>query len=164
MVVAAAVVVVVQDEAINQELLMSPLIEAVHDTNDSSNGNDTIVYDIVDGNDGDLFRLDATSGKLFLLRQVDREQLKSDTFSLVIEASPHGDPDRFAVARVLVRVLDVNDNRPKFEGGPLNLSIVENLPAGFNVYRAVAVDPDFVSPRAISPIGRDSRNIHPNVI
>ena len=49
---------------------------------------------------------------------------------------------RSATARVEIYVADVNDNRPEFEYDMYNITVLENLPRGFNVLQVTAIDAD----------------------
>lgn len=98
------------------------------------------------GNDDGLFSIDPVTAQLLVLRQVDRENLPQSAiggrFNLVVQAS--GAEWEPAQARVLIDVADVNDSEPIFNPEKYAISIVENLPPGFNVLRVTASDPDSV--------------------
>ena len=96
--------------------------------------------------------MEPETGDLYLLRQVDRETLPEsitgrDRFSMIIQAThgEHSGPEtQSSVARLIVDVEDVNDNSPTFDPPVHIISIVENLPIGFNVLKLTAHDPDLV--------------------
>ena len=127
-----------QNISIDQEIVVNPPV-AVQQSFDGG-----VTYSVIEGNEADLFYLEPVNGTLYLRRQVDREKLDTDVFSLVIEASAAADSTRFSLARLMVQVLDVNDNAPRFDPPYHNVSIVENLPNGFNVLKSIAIDPDQV--------------------
>ncbi|XP_066903672.1 cadherin-89D isoform X2 [Halyomorpha halys] len=104
--------------------------------------NSTLRYDILSGNEKELFFLDPQNGSLFLEKEVDLESLPDSVFVLQIEASQLDNPLRRGMARLEVEILDINDNQPQFEVGSYNISIVENLPNGFSVLQVVATDMD----------------------
>ena len=116
-----------------------------------------IRYALLSGNDDGYFWMEPATGELFLVRQVDRENLPEsiagrDRFSMIIQASlpsehgQHSVPETHSsIARLIVDVEDVNDNSPKFDPPVHVISIVENLPVGFNVLKLTAHDPDLVS-------------------
>lgn len=91
--------------------------------------------------------MDALNGELFLVRQLDRESLPKsaagDRFSLIIQATSTVDTES-SRARLVIDVEDINDNAPKFDSNEYIISIVENLPVGFNVLQLSASDPDLV--------------------
>lgn len=88
-----------------------------------------IYYYILLGNENGAFYVDKTSGDVYTNRSLDREEV--DTYHLYILASKKSDlhitsKDRYGfsiksldrdstVAKVEVKVLDLNDNAPKFE-------------------------------------------------
>lgn len=51
-------------------------------------------------------------------------------------------PQKRAVARIEIEIVDLNDNAPEFEVDVYNISIVENLPSGFSVLQVQAIDRD----------------------
>nr|XP_020011656.1 protocadherin gamma-A6-like [Castor canadensis] len=61
---------------------------------------------------------------------------------LVLTAMDGGDPVRSAMARILVTVLDVNDNAPMFTQPVYKVSVLENLPVGTPVLSVNATDQD----------------------
>jgi hypothetical protein len=66
--------------------------------------NASVHYEILGGNEGGYFELEPETGRLFLIRQVDRESLPSPTFALQLKAKQKDDPAKFGLARVLVRL------------------------------------------------------------
>lgn len=70
-------------------------------------------YSIILGNEGGFFEMNAQTGELFLIREIDLEKLNNPTLSLQIQASQVDNPFRQALARVDVSVQDINDNSPE---------------------------------------------------
>lgn len=110
-----------------------------------------IEYIILSGNDDGYFKMDPKTGDLYLVRQVDRERLPEsiagkDRFSMIIQATMNDQSlePYSSLARLIVDVEDVNDNIPRFEPTEHIISIVENLPVGFNVLKLTAYDLDVV--------------------
>lgn len=104
-----------------------------------------IKYEILAGNDRQLFYLDHVNGSLFLEREIDLDSERSlpgNTFVLQIQASQIDNPLKTGVARAEVEIMDLNDNLPEFEVDFYNISIVENLPNGFSVLQIIATDQD----------------------
>nr|XP_020832686.1 protocadherin-8-like [Phascolarctos cinereus] len=64
-----------------------------------------------------LFRLDPLSGRLTLAGPVDYEQ--KDTYELDVRAQDQGPGPRVSTCKVIVRILDVNDNAPDIIITPL---------------------------------------------
>lgn len=70
-------------------------------------------YSIVMGNEGGFFEMNAQTGELFLIREIDLEKLATPTLSLQIQASQVDNPFRQAHAKVDILVQDINDNSPE---------------------------------------------------
>ncbi|XP_014210543.1 fat-like cadherin-related tumor suppressor homolog [Copidosoma floridanum] len=84
--------------------------------------NDSLWYDIIDGDPRDEFIVGRDSGNVLLARQLDWEAQSS--YNLTIAAS---DGVNEARATLLVRVIDVNDQRPEFSKPVYRLEVSENL-------------------------------------
>lgn len=110
-----------------------------------------IFYFIMAGNEEQAFRLDRHSGVLYANTSLDRET--SDSHSLYIKAT--NEPDFFnvpslkrdvvrdvTVARVRVRVLDENDNPPKFPVKDYYVGVKALSVIGEHLTRVKAEDPD----------------------
>ncbi|XP_034512051.1 protocadherin gamma-A6 isoform X19 [Ailuropoda melanoleuca] len=78
--------------------------------------------------------------ELVLERPLDREG--EAVHHLVLTAVDGGDPIRSSTARILVIVLDANDNAPVFTQPVYRVSIPENLPVGTPVLTVNATDQD----------------------
>ncbi|XP_044081827.1 protocadherin gamma-A6 isoform X17 [Neovison vison] len=78
--------------------------------------------------------------ELVLERALDREG--EAIHHLVLTAVDGGDPVRSGTARILVIVLDVNDNAPVFTQPIYRVSLPENLPVGTPVLLVNATDQD----------------------
>ncbi|XP_060233372.1 protocadherin gamma-A6 isoform X7 [Meriones unguiculatus] len=78
--------------------------------------------------------------ELVLEHALDREG--EAVHHLVLVALDGGDPVRTGLARILVTVLDVNDNAPVFSQPVYRVSVPENLPVGTRVLTVNATDQD----------------------
>ncbi|XP_059611787.1 cadherin-89D [Phlebotomus argentipes] len=127
-------------KAIRVPLYFNPPIKAF----DQDSINSSLIYDIIAGNERRLFRVNPANGMLYLEKEIDLEEesLPGNTFVLQLEARQRDSPQKRAVARVEVELVDVNDNAPEFEVDLYNISIVENLPSGFSVLQVNAIDRD----------------------
>lgn len=75
--------------------------------------NGDIIYYIKEGNEGDAFKVDMTTGQVTLERQLDRET--KDKYNLQIVAQDMAEKDKLSSsATVIIDVLDVNDCTPSF--------------------------------------------------
>ncbi|CAL1272163.1 unnamed protein product [Larinioides sclopetarius] len=99
-------------------------------------------YSIIQGNEKGLFEMHDQMADLYLVKEIDRESLKSPILTLHIQATQTDNNLRTATAKVDVQVLDVNDNVPEFEYEMYNITVMENLPPGFTVVQVSAFDED----------------------
>ncbi|EZA48524.1 Cadherin-related tumor suppressor [Ooceraea biroi] len=101
--------------------------------------NDQVRYFLKEG-DTDLFRINASTGDISLLRPLDRELVPEYTLTLV--AMDTGSPPLTGSGIVKIVVLDVNDHSPEFARQDYKATVVENMPAGTWVTRLHATDKD----------------------
>lgn len=85
-------------------------------------------YSIILGNEGGFFEMNAQTGELFLIREIDLEKLSNPTLSLQVQASQVDNPFRQALARVEIAVQDINDNSPEVSARAWGLA--ESRPSG----------------------------------
>ncbi|KAG8176879.1 hypothetical protein JTE90_007488 [Oedothorax gibbosus] len=100
-----------------------------------------VVYDITSGNDDQKFNLNANTGIITI-----RERLDYDTvpkYKFIVRATD-SDPNRplSALASVVIKVQDENDNAPHFPLTMYREAIEENSPVGTPVFMAHAIDAD----------------------
>lgn len=112
-------------------------IEAV-DLDQGYNGK--LVYVVRAGDIDGHFKVDMDTGKLMLMSKLDREI--RDEYNLLIEVSDLGTPSLSANASLAVRVLDENDNPPKFEQDTYSAVISENININATVTQVSASDND----------------------
>ncbi|XP_077387625.1 protocadherin alpha-C2-like isoform X4 [Festucalex cinctus] len=86
------------------------------------------------GRDGSKF------AELILKETLDRE--KQAVHNLMLTAVDGGKPPRSGTARIIVQVLDTNDNAPLFDKSIYNVKIMENSPIGSLVIDLNATDLD----------------------
>ncbi|XP_014384473.1 PREDICTED: protocadherin alpha-8-like [Myotis brandtii] len=103
----------------------------------------------------DYFTLDVNSKNeenkqldLVLRKSVDREE--TPTHNLLLTATDGGKPELTGSVQVLVTVMDVNDNAPRFPQSEYEVRIFENSDNGTIVIRLNASDPDEGINREIS--------------
>uniref|UniRef100_A0AAZ3PSA8 Cadherin domain-containing protein n=1 Tax=Oncorhynchus tshawytscha TaxID=74940 RepID=A0AAZ3PSA8_ONCTS len=90
--------------------------------------------EIQTGRDGSKF------ADLILQTALDREQ--QEVHHLILTAVDGGVQARSGTANIIVRVLDTNDNAPKFDKESYNIEIMENSPIGSLVVKPNATDLD----------------------
>lgn len=96
-------------------------------------------FEIVGGNEGGEFRINADTGVLYTARALDAELRALHALTVACVGPGAGAQ---ASAKVQVAVLDANDNDPVFEPGPADVAVPENGPAGAVVARVAARDAD----------------------
>lgn len=65
-----------------------------------------------------------------------------DSYSLLVNATDHGQPQKSGSTLLRVRVLDENDNSPRFSELTYTATIPEDVARGHTVMRVLASDPD----------------------
>ncbi|XP_051926342.1 protocadherin beta-16-like [Hippocampus zosterae] len=96
---------------------------------------------IITNEDRQYVDLKRDKGTLMVKERIDREELCGKTtpcsfsFDIILENPIH-------VYRVIVEVVDINDNSPSFPQSEINLKIVENAAMGTRFSLANAADPD----------------------
>lgn len=93
------------------------------------------------------FGIFPNSGWIYLRAALDRES--RDRYELTVLATDNGTPAAHARARVLVRVLDANDNDPRFQRDSYEFRIEENQRRGAVVGVVSATDLDIGENAAI---------------
>lgn len=88
----------------------------------------------------ELFGIFPNSGWIYLRGTLDREAC--DRYDLTVLASDNGTPSATATARVIINVMDANDNDPKFLRTAYEFSVEENLRRGAVVGVIQAKDAD----------------------
>ena len=130
---------------------------------DFEDENRRIFYHIIDGNIDNRFFLEKTTGNLYANTSFDREEIES--YELVIKAAPkenltqdsHFDEDMkkanikdrsynsddLSLAFVVVKIKDVNDNKPSFSKPIFRTTVSFKADIGSTVTRVAGNDPDF---------------------
>ncbi|KAL4658540.1 cadherin EGF LAG seven-pass G-type receptor 2-like [Arapaima gigas] len=109
---------------------------------DRDRGSNALVhFSIMSGNTRGQFYIDAQTGKLDLVGQLDYEASKE--YTLRIRAQDGGRPPLSNISGlVTVQVLDINDNAPIFVSTPFQATVLENVPLGFSIIHIQAIDAD----------------------
>lgn len=102
--------------------------------------NAKVKYRLVSGNIGDAFKIEADTGELSTLKQLDREAI--DKYTLTIEAKDIVQPFYSARCQVIVVIQDRNDNRPRFLKSKYTTVIPETTPRGSSILQVTASDKD----------------------
>lgn len=110
---------------------------------DRDEGKNALVsLEIVGGNEGGEFRVNAETGMLYTAVALDAE-LKA-FYTLTVSAIDQGNTGtrKQSSAKVKINVKDTNDNDPQFEQSNVTIWVDENDPAGTTVTKVVARDRD----------------------
>ncbi|KAF6280643.1 FAT atypical cadherin 2 [Rhinolophus ferrumequinum] len=102
--------------------------------------NSDITYSLVGGNQLGHFYIHPKKGELQVAKALDWEQTSS--YSLRLRATDSGQPPLHDDTDVTVRVIDVNDNPPRFFQLNYSTSVQENSLIGSKVLQLVLSDPD----------------------
>lgn len=100
-------------------------------------------YQITEGNDDKRFRIDPSSGEIYVHAPLDRETIP--TYHLKIKASDRPiQPanQRSSFIFVNVSLSDVNDNKPVFKAGSYYAAVKETADLGDDVITVQATDAD----------------------
>uniref|UniRef100_A0A3P9NIR3 Protocadherin Fat 4 n=1 Tax=Poecilia reticulata TaxID=8081 RepID=A0A3P9NIR3_POERE len=104
-----------------------------------SGNNGQLEYAITEGNKENSFNINRATGEIRTTRPLDREKVA--LYALKVKATDRGSPPKNTVVKVLINVLDVNDNAPKFSK-IFSASVAENAPVGYTVTRVTTTDED----------------------
>ncbi|GBM44837.1 Cadherin-related tumor suppressor [Araneus ventricosus] len=85
------------------------------------------------------FSLDLKTGKIYTTEVLDRETI--DEYKIFIKAVDHGTPQRTSSATVYIKVLDKNDNPPRFTR-LFSANVTENAPIGTFIIQVTSSDKD----------------------
>ncbi|XP_025116175.1 neural-cadherin-like [Pomacea canaliculata] len=92
-----------------------------------------------------FFRIDSTTGQLFLTDKLDRDLPNGrDTYIVDVQVTDELTNPLSGFASVSVLPLDINDNDPKFINGSLVGSVNENSEKGSSVMLVQVFDPDYM--------------------
>lgn len=123
----------------NIDVSSRPVILNISATDIDQGRNSDIRYSMT-GNVDNKFHIDSLTGSLSVIDTLDYELYKE--YKLNIRAEDSGVPSQKSQATVLVEVLDVNDNAPKFFPETFQESVFENEPAGTPILQVQAHDRD----------------------
>lgn len=110
----------------------------VEATDADTNENSAVKYLLVDTFE-DTFDIDTDTGEIITMARLDREEKAQ--YELVVRAVDGGKPRLSSSATVLVKVLDKNDNPPRFTR-LFSVNVTENAEMGTFVIRVTSVDLD----------------------
>lgn len=104
-----------------------------------SGPNGQLEYAIIDGNKENSFSINRATGEIRTTRPLDREKVAQ--YTLKVKATDRGLSPKNTAVKVLINVLDVNDNAPRFSK-IFSATVAENAPVGYTVTRVTTTDED----------------------
>ncbi|XP_059061183.1 fat-like cadherin-related tumor suppressor homolog, partial [Achroia grisella] len=102
--------------------------------------NGLLTYGISGGDSDSAFRIVPDTGDLQVIGYLDRE--RESEYYLNVTVYDLGSPRRSASRLLPITVLDVNDNKPRFEKTLASFRVTENALNGTSIFRANATDRD----------------------
>ncbi|XP_059190480.1 protocadherin-23 [Centropristis striata] len=102
--------------------------------------NGTIHYSILGDDYRGRFTINSHSGVVSTTQLLDREEKQN--YTLTIQARDYGPAPLSSSTQLQLLLLDQNDNIPSFSRKSYHASVSESLPAGVEVLRVSAFDPD----------------------
>ncbi|XP_078086838.1 protocadherin Fat 1-like [Mustelus asterias] len=112
----------------------------IHATDADSGFNGKLVYVISNGNKDSCFVVEMETGELKVVSPLDFETTK--LYTLNITVYDLGKPQKFTWRLLTVRVLDANDNKPRFLQDSYSTMIHENVEIGTPIAQVRAKDND----------------------
>uniref|UniRef100_A0ABI7X939 FAT atypical cadherin 4 n=1 Tax=Felis catus TaxID=9685 RepID=A0ABI7X939_FELCA len=104
-----------------------------------SGPNGQLDYEIVNGNKEHSFTINHATGEIRSIRLLDREKISQ--YVLTIKSSDKGSPSQSTSVKVIINILDENDNAPRFSQ-IFSAYVPENSPLGYTVTRVTTSDED----------------------
>uniref|UniRef100_A0A8D2J9S6 Cadherin EGF LAG seven-pass G-type receptor 2 n=1 Tax=Varanus komodoensis TaxID=61221 RepID=A0A8D2J9S6_VARKO len=126
---------------VSENVASNTHILRVNATDRDKGSNALVHYSIMSGNTRGQFYIDAQTGNIDVVSQLDYEMNKE--YTLRIRAQDGGRPPLSNISGlVTIQVLDVNDNAPIFVSTPFQSTVLENVPVGYSVIHIQAIDAD----------------------
>ncbi|KAK6172202.1 hypothetical protein SNE40_015917 [Patella caerulea] len=151
-----------QQVQVSESSNLGHLVASFSATDKDIGNNAVLFYNIVAGNDENVFNIDAHNGRLYLTRMLDFESKAQ--YDLDIRVSDAGSPSLSSTMRFVVNVEDENDNSPVFQDTSSSVSISEGKKVGSSLTIVRATDKDsgiggevFYSIAKQEPVGSNFR-------
>lgn len=122
------------------ENLPPGVVHTVQASDPDHGENGTIHYSIQGEDYKGRFTINSYTGAISTTQVLDREETQN--YTLTIHAHDYGPAPLSSSTQLLLILLDQNDNIPTFSRKTYHASISEGLPAGTEVLRLIALDPD----------------------
>lgn len=133
----------VYEASVNESAPIGTPLVRLKVTDEDSGLNAKVRLNIVAGNKNGQFRINPSSGVLYIARQLDAEYKASYTLTVTALDQANTGLRKQSSAKVRILVVDTNDNDPVFEDGTSKeIAFDENEPPGSKVYKVKATDAD----------------------
>ncbi|KAL4226555.1 Protocadherin Fat 4 [Mactra antiquata] len=99
-----------------------------------------VTYELERNEDTDTFHIDEFIGTLSLKKSLN--YLYKQDYQFYVLAYDHGSPSLTGTSYVQVKIMDINDKAPEFEGTESTIKVKENYPLNRNVHQVKATDGD----------------------
>ena len=128
---------------VSEDTPVNSVVIKVRAEDQDSDKNGRVRYSLSSGDPDRRFSIDLNTGEISLRSALDYER-DHEGFVLKVRAQDSGRPSHNSISDpVLINVVDVNDNRPRFIGLPYNVSVLESQPVDSTVFTLQAVDDDY---------------------
>ena len=127
---------------ISEDASVGTSVATVTATDQDSGSQGQVSFSIAAGNTGNKFTINATTGVITTIGELDREATAA--FTLTVRASDGAVPEkvRFTDGQVDVTISDVNDNAPSFNNPSIVTTVQEDAAIGDVIITLNAKDPD----------------------
>lgn len=125
---------------IKENVRPGTLITTIVATDCDQGTNGEVFYEIVSGNDMNLFAINKINGQLRVKSKLDYE--RTSVFYLWVSAQDKGQTFLDNQTEVEIILQDVNDNAPEFISDNFKVSVLENVKVGQVFSRVQAIDSD----------------------
>ena len=128
--------------SISEAVSIGSFVIMIYATDKDEGSQGQVFYALSDGNIGNSFKINQTSGEITTAGKLDRE--RSATFTIIIRAYDGAVQEkvRSTEGHVFVEILDVNDNAPRFTQNPFLVNVNETAGLHDVIIQAKALDPD----------------------
>ena len=109
---------------LHENFTVGDVIETVKANDNDSGLYSKLTFTITSGNEGGLFTVNSTTGRVTLVQSLDRETI--DNHQIEVKATDGGGLKSENSAFIHLTVLDVNDDPPRFDPAFYNFTITEN--------------------------------------
>ncbi|XP_013185198.1 cadherin-87A [Amyelois transitella] len=90
-----------------------------------------------------LLQVDPLSGQVVLTKHLDYEELTSPNLTLTVQATSN-DGSKHSTAKIIIEVININDNSPIFEKELYKVSVLESIKHSEQIVKVTASDADAV--------------------